>query len=318
MKLTVIPGLNDSLAAAVWQQELLRALDGFHGKVESGKFPEGWPQLRIVNPEKTITNRDVVFLTDLTNPSELFSYLAVMYALARYSAKTLTVVVPFFPTGTMERIEQPGDIATAKTLARLLDCIPPSLTGPARVVIYDIHATPEQFFFGDNIQIQLQSAMPLLTKYLAAELGTVAYPDEGAYKRFNAQLHKYQAVVCEKRRGAGEQRFITIKDGDPAGKRIVIIDDLVRSGNTLLECRQALLTAGASHVDAFVTHSDFSPGKQEWFLHEWGGETGVQSTFYTTDSCPAASMPMTQRLSDVRRVLSLSTLLSGYLRNMID
>lgn len=319
MKLTVIPGLNNSLAAVFWARELLRVFEGRSGKIEAGQFPEGWPQLRIINPEKNITNRDVVFLTDLANPAELFSYLAVMYALPRYSAKTFTVVVPFFSTGTMERADQSGDIATAKTLARLFDGIPPALTGPPRVVIYDIHALPEQFFFGDNVQVHLQSALPLLQRHLAAELGMVAFPDEGAYKRFHYQLPKYPAVICEKRRGDGEQRFVTVKEGDPTGRRVVLIDDLVRSGGTLLEARQALLKAGATRVDAFVTHSDFAPGKQEWFLQQWGGEDGVLSTLYTTDSCPGASMPMPKPWGDKTRcVLSLATLLAEYIREMID
>jgi len=319
MKLTVIPGLNNSLANAFWARELLRVFEGRSGKIESGKFPEGWPQLRIVNPEKNITNRDVVFLTDLTNPAELFSYLAVMYALPRHSAKTFTAVIPFFPTGTMERADQSGDIATAKTLARLLDGIPHSLNGSARIVVYDIHASPEQFFFSDNVQLHLQSALPLITGHLKAELGMVAYPDEGAYKRFRYQLSKCPAVICEKRRGEGEQRLVTVKEGNPTGQRVVLIDDLVRSGGTLLGARQALLNAGAARVDAFITHSDFAPGKQEWFLRQWGGEDGQLSTLYTTDSCPGASMPMPKPWGEKTRcVLSLATLLAEYIREIID
>jgi hypothetical protein len=36
-----------------------------------------------------------------------------MYSLPRYMIKSLTVVLPYFPTGTMERVEEEGQIATA-------------------------------------------------------------------------------------------------------------------------------------------------------------------------------------------------------------
>lgn len=47
-----------------------------------------------------------------------------MYSLPGYWAKSLTLVLPYFPTGTMERVDYEGQIATAKTLARMLSAIP--------------------------------------------------------------------------------------------------------------------------------------------------------------------------------------------------
>lgn len=55
-------------------------------------------------------------------------------------AASFTLVLPFFPTGTFERIEEEGDIATAFTLARMLSNTPISRGGPTSLVIYDIHA----------------------------------------------------------------------------------------------------------------------------------------------------------------------------------
>ena len=49
-------------------------------------------------------------------------------------------VLPFFPTGTLERVESEGDVATAFTMARILSNIPLSRGGPTSIVIFDIHA----------------------------------------------------------------------------------------------------------------------------------------------------------------------------------
>jgi len=43
-------------------------------------------------------------------------------------------------------------------------------------------------------------------------------------------------VVCIKVR-EGDQRFVKIKEGNPDGRHVVIVDDLVQSGGTLIECQ---------------------------------------------------------------------------------
>ena len=62
-----------------------------------------------------------------------------------------TLILPFFPTGTSERVEREGEIATAVTLARIPSNIPPSRGGPCSTLIFDIHALQERFYIGDNI-----------------------------------------------------------------------------------------------------------------------------------------------------------------------
>lgn len=64
----------------------------------------------------------------------------MIYALPKLFIASFTLVLPFFPTGTSERMEDEGDVATAFTLARALSNIPISMGGPTSLVIYDIHA----------------------------------------------------------------------------------------------------------------------------------------------------------------------------------
>lgn len=51
---------------------------------------------------------------------------------------------------TLLRSQNEGDVATAFTLARILSNIPLSRGGPTSVVIFDIHALQERFYFGDT------------------------------------------------------------------------------------------------------------------------------------------------------------------------
>ena len=75
----------------------------------------------------------------------------------------------------------------------------------------------------------------------------IAYPDEGAWKRFHMYFKGVPEVVCTKVRD-GEKRIVRLKEGAPEGKHVVIVDDLVQSGGTLGESARAVLAAGASKV----------------------------------------------------------------------
>ena len=103
------------------------------------KFADGFPDLFVENATQ-IRNRHVAFLACFDNPAAIFEQISVIYALPRLFVGSFTLVLPFFPTGTMERVETEGDIATANTLARLLSNVPPSRGGPTSLVIFDSHA----------------------------------------------------------------------------------------------------------------------------------------------------------------------------------
>jgi hypothetical protein len=103
------------------------------------RFAEGFPNL-FVPGAHDIRNRHVAFLASFHSPTVIFEQISIIYALPRMFVASFTLVLPFFPTGTAERMENEGDIATAFTLSRILSNIPISRGGPTSVVIFDIHA----------------------------------------------------------------------------------------------------------------------------------------------------------------------------------
>lgn len=62
----------------------------------------------------------------------------------------------------------------------------------------------------------------------------VAFPDDGAQKRFKSCFEGYDVAVCAKVRD-GDKRRVQLNDGDVAARDVLIVDDLVRSGGTLIE-----------------------------------------------------------------------------------
>lgn len=260
-------------------------------------FDDGFPNL-FINDAKAVRGRHVAFLASFSSPAVIFEQLSAIYALPRLFVASFTLVLPFFPTGSFERMEEEGDVATAFTMARILSNIPISRGGPTSLVTFDIHALQERFYFGDQVLPCFETGIPLLERRLrllpdAADLA-VAFPDDGAWKRFHKQLRHLPTVVCAKVR-QGDERIVRLKEGNPAGRHVVIVDDLVQSGGTLVECMKVLFAHGAAKVSAYVTHGVFPKRSWERFLppepQGGDGEKGEEKKkcftyFWITDSCP--------------------------------
>ncbi|XP_041008608.1 ribose-phosphate pyrophosphokinase 4-like isoform X2 [Juglans microcarpa x Juglans regia] len=251
-------------------------------------FEDGFPNIYINNAQD-LRGQHVAFLASFSSTGVIFEQLSVIYLLPRLFVASFTLVLPFFPTGSFERMEDEGDVATAFTLSRMLTNIPISRGGPTSLLIYDIHALQERFYFGDHVLPLFETGIPLLKKRLHqlpdADNIVVAFPDDGAWKRFHKLLDLFPMVVCTKVR-EGDKRIVRLKEGNPAGCHVVIVDDLVQSGGTLYECQKVLAAHGAVKVSAYVTHGVFPNRSWERFTHKNERSEKAFAYFWMTDSCP--------------------------------
>jgi len=261
------------------------------GSIDWRTFPDGFPNL-FVNDAHGVRDRHVAFLASFHSPEVIFEQISVIYSLPKMFVASFTLILPFFPTGTSERVEREGEIATAVTLARILSKIPLSRGGPCSTLIFDIHALQERFYFGDNILPYFESGIPLLLNRIAelddADNIVIAYPDEGARKRFGVFFKSYEEVVCTKVRD-GEKRLVKLKEGEPAGRHVISVDDLVQSGGTLIECQKLLSRLGAMKVSAYVTHGVFPNASWKRFTASSGAGGQGFYKFWLTDSCPGTA-----------------------------
>lgn len=249
------------------------------GYIRWDTFDDGYPNILMDNIE-AIRNHDVAFLASFDTPGDIFPQLSAIYEIPRYSVKSFKIVLPYYPTGTMERVDRDGQIATAATLAKMVSNVPMTLSGPAQIIIFDIHALQERFYFSDQVIPRLESGVPLLREKLQLlAQPAVAFPDEGALKRFGRWFEEFPLIVCHKVRD-GRKRRVTVREGRARERHVVIVDDLAMSGGTLLECRRALRDSGARAVSAYVTHAVFPREAWRRFL-----DAGFEN-FWVTDSVP--------------------------------
>eukprot|EP00285_Hemiselmis_virescens_P000774 CAMPEP_0173409698 /NCGR_PEP_ID=MMETSP1356-20130122/72811_1 /TAXON_ID=77927 ORGANISM="Hemiselmis virescens, Strain PCC157" /NCGR_SAMPLE_ID=MMETSP1356 /ASSEMBLY_ACC=CAM_ASM_000847 /LENGTH=334 /DNA_ID=CAMNT_0014371215 /DNA_START=126 /DNA_END=1127 /DNA_ORIENTATION=- len=288
----------------------------FLGNVTWAKFPDGFPNIFVHDVDK-LKGCHVTFLACFDSAGAIFEQMSVLCSLPQYAPHSIKIVLPFFPVGTMERVDIEGEIATARTLARILSNVPPCRGGPMDLLIFDIHALQERFYFGDSVVPVLESAVPLLLRKLEVLTAqtfdletkeyqhfTIAFPDEGAYMRYHSMFPEHETIICAKVR-QGTKRIIKVKEGEAAGRHCVLVDDLIQSGGTLLECGKMLKGMGAVQVYAFCTHGVFPNKAWKKFVG------GPFKTVWVTDSCPK----QTEDLKGVEpfEVLSLAPLIADLL-----
>lgn len=100
----------------------------------------------------------------------------------------------------------------------------------------------------------------------AAEYDALVAPDKGAFVWASeiAQRCNKEIVVLTKTRPDHEQVKILAVDGNVKGKRLLIIDDIISTGRTLVEAAHALKNMGATHIAAAATHGVFAGNATEF------------------------------------------------------
>lgn len=272
------------------------------------KFPDGTDKIEIGGflPHNLLSGEHVLFLASFHNNDVTLSQFQVIICLLQSFIESLTVVLPYYPVGTMERVTKEGTVATAATYAHMFSSLP-NCGRPTRLMVYDLHTLQNRFYLHGNAVASLQTAIPLLKeRIINSDIDCVAFPDDGAAKRFSEMFKDMdlEIIVCGKTRGEGDARNVIIQDGNAEGKHIVIVDDLVQTGGTLYECGKVLKEAGALSVNAFVSHAVFP--KESWKRFAKGGDRACFDNFFVTNSIPTVTN--TLPVGDNFEVLDLTSL----------
>ena len=284
--------------------------DRFHfHETKWGKFPDGTDNIEIGGfyPDNLLSGEHVLFLASFHDNDVTLSQFQVMICLLQSFIESMTVVLPYSPVGTMERVVREGTVATAATYAHMFSSLP-NCGRPTRLMVYDLHTLQNRFYLHNNAVASLQSAIPLLKRRMRdSNIDCVAFPDDGAAKRFAVFFEDMdlEIIVCGKTRGEGDTRRVVIQDGDANGRHIVIVDDLVQTGGTLFESGKVLKEAGAKSVNAFVTHAVFP--NESWRRFNVGGDRNCFDKFWVTNSIPTVtdSLPEDDGVFEVLDLMDL-------------
>jgi ribose-phosphate pyrophosphokinase len=283
--------------------DAVAAAGGFErGEVERRVFPDGERYQRLTTPP---AGRDVVLIGGTISDVETLEIYDLACALAKYDARSLTLVIPYFGYSTMERAVKPGEVVTAKTRARLFSALPTA----GRVILVDLHADGIPHYFEGAMRAVHLYAKPV-TLAAIRELGgpgpyVVGSTDTGRAKWVESLANELgvPAGFILKRRLDGAHTEVVALTADVRGKVVVLYDDMIRTGSSLVHAAEAYRAAGATAVGVVATHGVFPDGAAARLAA--AGFSGVT----VTDSHPralAAGPPV--------RVVSLAPMLASHLQ----
>ena len=238
--------------------EEFAAAGGFErAGVERKTFPDGERYLRLIDDPR---DREVVLLGGTPTDLDWLELYDLGYAISRAGARTLEIVIPYFGYSTMERVNHPGEVVTAKTRARLISAIPPC-EGGTRVFLFDLHTSGIQFYFSDSHVTHHVYGSPVITaavvQLAAGRPYVLGATDAGRAKWVESlagRLETEPAFVYKHRDPSSGKLSVTGINADVRGKLVIIYDDMIRTGSSLLQAAQAYRNAGAREVHAIASH----------------------------------------------------------------
>jgi ribose-phosphate pyrophosphokinase len=274
------------------------------GRIERRDFPDGERYLRVLDD---LRGRDAVVVGGTIDDTATLELFDIACGLVGLGVNTLSLVVPYFGYSTQERAVWPGEVVTAKSRAVLLSAVPRArLTN--EIVLLDLHTPGISHYFEGHLHSVHLSGEPFalrVVRDIAAKAPTVvACTDAGRAKWVQSlanQSGQIAAFVYKSRSKSG-QVSVTGVNADVQGKHVVIYDDMVRTGSSLVQAAQAYLDAGAAAITAVTTHAPLPHDSLDKIR-----STGLLTALHCTDSHPRV-LELAKSAGDFLRVQSVTDL----------
>jgi ribose-phosphate pyrophosphokinase len=180
-------------------------------------------------------------------------------AARRASAKEVTAVIPYFGYARQDRKELPRVPISASVVANIITTV-----GTDRILTVDIHTEQSQGFIQcpwDNLYASYV-LVPALNKKRLSDF-VVAAPDKGGMPRaagYARLLGTQNLALVYKQRDIHMNDALTSYGmiGDVAGKDVVVVDDMLDSGGTLMNAIEYIAENGARDIYALISHGLFT------------------------------------------------------------
>ena len=239
------------------------------------RFPDGELGATVAPPTPV-----TIIYASLDRPNEkLVALLFAVEALRRNGAKRLVLVAPYLCYMRQDIAFQPGEAISQKAIGGLLAGL------VDRVITVDahLHRTADIHGVFPGIEADNLSAMPAIGDFhhsIGLDPRTVIVGPDAESRPWVSELANRLGVahaVAQKIRHG--DRSVEAALADPAvvqGRPVLLVDDIVSSGSTLVACAHNIIEAGATSVDAIVTHALFPPDTNKEFIR--AGIRSVRST----------------------------------------
>ena len=210
------------------------------------RFPDGECYTRI---DEESLDDDVAIFQNTYPDGNLVEMFLLQDAVRRLNARSVTIVIPYFGYARQDRVFKNGEPESAKVMCKLL------AMGCDRVVTVDIHKEAFLEHFGRPYR-DLKAGETMGDYFKTKGIDMVFSPDIGAAGRAKIVGERMGVPYdhLEKKRLSGTEVVIQPAKSDVKGKSLLIVDDMIATGGTIMTATTQLKAAGAKSVTVACTH----------------------------------------------------------------
>jgi ribose-phosphate pyrophosphokinase len=287
---------NDQLAQKVAQQ-----LDVPLGQMRLERFANGEIFVQL---GESARGADVFVFSTHNQPvnEAIMEQMIIIDAVKRASAKRITAVCPYFGYARQDRKSAGREPITAKLIVDML-----TAAGADRIVSVDLHSGQIQGFFDGPFDHL--TALPVLSDYIKEKFGSdvvIVSPDAGRVKTSERYVRKLglDLAIVHKTRSKTKVNTVEAKTviGEVAGRRCVLIDDMIDTAGTICAAAELLNVAGAAEIYVMATHGILSDPAMERL------EAAPIDRVVVTDTLP---LPASAQRSGKIEVISVAPLMAA-------
>jgi len=216
------------------------------------RFPDGECYTRI---DTESLEGDVVIVQNTYPDSNLIEMFLLQDAVKKMGAERVTLVIPYFGYARQDRVFKPGEPESAKVMINHLGMM------CDRVFTIDIHKESVLDYFRCPHR-DLKAAAAIAEHFRGRGIDMVLSPDLGAKDRardVGERMGVPHGYLDKERLSGTDVRISSEQVGliECRGKNILIVDDMISTGGTIVAAKQALKGAGAKSVSVACTHGLF-------------------------------------------------------------
>ncbi len=289
-------------------EKIAKELNIPFGTIEEKKFPDGEIYHRF---EQSVLGQHVILVGGTHNDLCTLNLYDLGYGVVKGGARSLTLLIPYFGYSTMERSVKEGEIVKAKTRAKILSAIPESPEGN-KVLLLDLHSEGIPHYFGEHITATHLYGKNVIIKAiqeLTKDKNFLLASTDAGRAKWVASLANdlgVDAAFVYKSRQSGSETKVTGVNADVKNKTVIIYDDMIRTGGSLLQAANAYLEHGAKEIFAVATHLVLPADSIQ----------KLQNAKTIKKICGTNSHPRSIELqSDFLQVYDISTIFADYIKN---
>ena len=235
-------------------KRIARRLKAPYIEAQTKIFPDGESKITF----SSIPKKSIILVVQSTYPpvdTNLLQTLAII-SQARKASSKIYAIIPYMGYARQDRQFLSGEVVTMSIVAKMLQAV-----GAKKVIVVDIHSKIALNHF--KIPTVNVSAIPELAKYfkkLKIKKPLVVSPDTGGSSRAKkfASLLNTDFITLKKSRNRNTGKVqIQSSKVDVHGRDLVVIDDIISTGGSIIKATQFLKKQKCKRVFVACTHGLF-------------------------------------------------------------